>query len=433
MRVLVLGAYGVIGTRVCLALLAQGHEVIGLGRSTQRAQRRLPAVTWIAHDLRDLATAAAWQAILREVRPDALVNAAGALQDSAKDDVRAVQETSILALIVACRDAAVRRFVQISATRAIATASTAFMQTKAVADQAVRESDLEWVILRPGLVLASDAYGGTALVRALAGMPVATLLSYPDARLQTVDVDDVAHAVVLALSGSVPARQTFDLVEDDAHTLRDLVGAFRAWLGLPPARVIAVPDFVAVVSGHVADLLGRLGWRSPLRTTALEEIRAGVAGDPAPWQRATGERLAPLHETLARRPSTVPDRWFARLYLLLPIVIGVLSLFWIASGLIGLWSYPAAMQVLAGSGLPKPVQSAFVAGGAVTDIGLGLLILWRGHARLAALGMVAGSLLYLVGGTLLTPHLWSDPLGPLVKVLPGIVLAVVAAQMVDER
>ncbi len=41
--------------------------------------------------------------------------------------------------------------------------------------------------------------------------------------------------------------------------------------------------------------------------------------------------------------------------------------------------------------------------------------------------------LWFALGTILTPWLWADPFGALVKVLPGIVLALVAAAMLEER
>ncbi|NOU04645.1 MAG: SDR family oxidoreductase [Hyphomicrobiaceae bacterium] len=433
MRVLVLGAYGVIGTRVCGALIDQGHEVVGLGRSIARAQRRLPRVKWIAHDLRQLVTVDAWHGVLVGQRFDAAVNAAGVLQDGAQDDVRAVQEAAMLALFAACDDAGIKRFVQISATRAGDAASTDFMRTKGRADEALRGSTLDWVILRPGLVVATDAYGGTALLRALAALPVVTVLAYPESRMQTVDVDDVARAVVRAVGGDVPTRQTYDLVEADSHSLRQVVGAFRAWLGLAPQRVIVVPDVVARFAGRLADLTGQLGWRSPLRTTALEETRASVVGDAEPWRRLTGAPLASLDQVLMRRPSTVQDRWFARLFLLVPVVIGVLSLFWILSGLIGFVNLDAAKRVLAASGLGDGVQSFLVVGGALVDVVLGGAILWRRQARTAAFGMIAVSVLYLMGGAIFAPHLWGDPLGPMLKVVPGMVLALLAVQLVDER
>ena len=46
--------------------------------------------------------------------------------------------------------------------------------------------------------------------------------------------------------------------------------------------------------------------------------------------------------------------------------------------------------------------------------------------------MVVGAA-YLLGASLITPHLWADPLGTLVKVPPALVLGLVAAALLDER
>lgn len=67
------------------------------------------------------------------------------------------------------------------------------------------------------------------------------------------------------------------------------------------------------------------------------------------------------------------------------------------------------------------------------NIVLGVAILWRPWCRRAALGMVAVSGTYLAGGTLFAPELWIDPLGPLVKVLPTIVLALIVWLGVEDR
>ena len=56
----------------------------------------------------------------------------------------------------------------------------------------------------------------------------------------------------------------------------------------------------------------------------------------------------------------------------------------------------------------------------------------RPHWR-ALLGMLAVSAAYLAGGTMLTPGLWLDPLGPFVKVLPSMVLAGLAIAILEER
>ena len=67
------------------------------------------------------------------------------------------------------------------------------------------------------------------------------------------------------------------------------------------------------------------------------------------------------------------------------------------------------------------------------DIALGIGVVIRRHAALALNLMIAVSLAYLAGATLLEPSLWFDPLGPLVKVLPSISLALVGRAILDER
>lgn len=433
MRVLVLGGYGLIGAAVVRRLLQDGHVVFGLGRATAAAARRCPKARWIEADLSDIVTSSHWSVLLGEARVEAIVNAAGALQDGARDDVTAVQTSSMRALYRAASARGISKLVQISATRADRHAETLFMRTKGLADAALMASTLDWTILRPGLVIAREAYGGTALLRALAAIPYVQPIAYADRPIHTVAVDDVAAAVSDALAGRLPSRRIYDLVEDHPHTLRQVVVRLRAWLGLAPAPLVHLPKWLIRGMARVADLLGYLGWRSPLRSTAVAELAAGIAGDPAPLSRVRGQGLASLDETLARNPATVQDRWFARIWALKPVVIGTLSLFWIVSGLVTLAHLDAAGAVLTSRGSPRVLAEAAAALGAIADIVLGVAVLWRPWMALATKGMIALTLVYLVFGTLLAPELWSDPLGPLVKAFPALVLAVVALAIAEER
>lgn len=431
MRVLVLGGYGLIGSAVLNRLIEAGHTVVALGRSTAEPRRRFPEVAWIEQDLVTLHEAQAWRPIL--VGCDAIVNCAGALQDSPRDDVRAVQAVSMQALFVACADAGIRTIVQISAAGASPNAATIFMRSKAEADAALTGLDLDWTIFRPGLVLAPIAYGGTALLRALASVPLVLPLLGTAGPIQTIHVDDVAAAVLLAVEGRVPARTSYDLVEAETHSLAEVVRAFRSWLGYTPASVLVVPQPLVRLVVAASDAVSRLGWRSPLRTTALVEIAAGVTGDPEPWLRASGLVPQGLKVSLRRMPSTVQERWFGRLWLLKPILIGGLSLFWLVSGLIGFTKFGAAETVLTSRGVETWTAQVAVAAGILLDLSLGTAMLVRRTMRPAALSMVGATMTYLAAGTVLAPDLWVDPLGPFVKTLPAALLALVAASLAAER
>ncbi|GGE86043.1 SDR family oxidoreductase [Stappia taiwanensis] len=433
MRILILGGYGLIGLGIARQLAARGHEVIGLGRSREKGERLYPAIRWIGVDLARMTRPDEWTAHLAGV--DAVVNAAGALQDGARDDLAAVQDQAIQSLIAACEAAGTKRFIQISAPGAASGSSTAFYRTKAAADARLKASGpLDWLILRPGLVIAPAAYGGTALLRLLAAVPLIQPLVHAERKIQTLALSDLTELVADAIEGKLAPGQDLDVAEDTPHSLAEVVAAFRRWLGFTPARrTVLLPGWCAGLVSRGADLLGHLGWRSPLRSTALTVMSEDVLADPAPLEAATGRRLSSLEETLAGLPSTLQERWFARMALMMPVVIAVLSLFWIASGTIGFIRFADAQRLLLEAGLPPLVSTLAVAGGAIADILLGLMILIRSRARQAALGMILLSLAYLASASLVVPGLWLDPLGPLVKVLPSIPLALVAIALLEER
>ncbi|MHA1568135.1 MAG: SDR family oxidoreductase [Alphaproteobacteria bacterium] len=430
--ILLIGAYGFIGSAIARRLAEAGHKVRGLGRSAAWGRRLVPGIDWIEGDLRAMTAPADWAAALDGIAT--VVNAAGALQDGARDNVGAVHDTAIRALVGACTAQGVQRFVQISAAGVAPDASTEFFRSKARGDRAVRASGLDWVILRPGLVIGPDAYGGTALLRGLAAFPLVQPLVLGGAPVQTVALADVARAACLAAGGELPPGTEADLVTPEPQPLREIVAGFRHWLGLAPARrEIALPGWMARAASQIADALGWLGWRSPLRSTALAALAEGVRGDPGPWRALTGETLPGLRDTLAAMPATAQERQFAWLYLALPLALAVLCLFWLASGLIGLWQWRAATALLAPANLPEGLAPALVGAGSAADIALGLGVLVRPWARAACLAMAGLGLAYLALGTILTPWLWADPLGALLKALPAVVLALVAAAMLEQR
>ncbi|OWU84861.1 oxidoreductase [Oceanicola sp. 22II-s10i] len=420
-RVLVLGGYGLIGSACLRALKAQGFEVTGMGRSARSAEAVAPDIHWHIRDIGQVSVDD-WRVLLDGV--DAVVNASGALQDGARDDLEAIHVTA-LSRIAGAAEGRALRFVQISAAGVSEIAGTEFFRSKARGD-AVVAGMADHVILRPTLVLAPEAYGGTALLRAACAMPGVMPRILPDAPVQTVFIDDLAAAVVAAVRGDVTSGLVADLTGPEVWTFPDLSTRIRRWLGLPPAPwTPSVPYPLLRIGGAMADALGHLGWRSPLRTTALKALAEGIRGDPAVWNAAGAHPCRGLEATLAAMPATRQDVTYARMFLALPLAIGVLALFWLVSGLVALADPGAAAEVLTSRGTNGALAMVLVLGGAVTDIALGAAILWRRATRLAAAGMVAVSLAYMAGAALLAPDLWADPLGAMVKVIPGMALAIV--------
>lgn len=431
MRILVLGAYGLVGQAVVHALNAAGHQVIGLSRRPD-ARRLLPdRVSWVSGDLNLMVRQAQWSALLDGI--DAVVNASGALQTGSVDDLSRVQRDAIIALIEACEDKPIKRFVQISAPGACPDAASEFFSTKGEADAALRASGLSWIILKPGLVISPTAYGGTGLLRMLAAFPFVQPIFLGKSQVQTVAAEDVAQAVALAVERANLVRRDFDLVEPQPHGLLSIVLQFRRWLGFSePSAILPVANIVGAVCGRFADVAGWLGWRPPLRTTALKVLVDGVRGDPQPWRDATGQELKSLQATLLSLPSTRQERIFARTQLVFPVLVFGFSLFWIFSGLIGVWQFEAASELIS-DGFGKVGGIAAVIAGALVDVAIGTGLLFRRTFVPACQAAIGVSLAYLVAGSFVVPSLWADPLGPLLKILPVIGLALSLIAMGEER
>jgi uncharacterized protein YbjT (DUF2867 family) len=429
MRVLVVGAYGLIGSYVTARLLAEGHDVVGTGRNIHKATRRWPAARWIQIDISRM-SAAGWRPHLDGV--DAVVNCAGALQDGPSDRLEAVHLSGVLQLAEACREAGARRFVQVSAL-GVEHASGAFAETKRAADEALMALDLDWVVIRPALVFAPAAYGGSALLRGIAALPIAIPAVYADRVVQAVSVDDLSACIAAAIRPGAPSRLLATLSAADAPTLASLLTSLRAWLGLPPALVVALPPALGSAAGVVADALAWLGWKSAVRSAALGQLAQGVQGETSEGALRLGFVPRTLDQVVSSWPSTVQDRWFARLYFLKPLAILILAVFWTLSGVIGLVSLVQAAEQLGLAGFSPGAARVTVEIGAAVDIALGILVCFRPTARIALRGMVLVSLAYLAGACFWRRDLWLDPLGPLLKVLPGAALALMTLAVLEDR
>jgi uncharacterized protein YbjT (DUF2867 family) len=324
-RFLIIGATGLIGSRIAAELASAGHKVVGVARNIEDAHRRMPALEWIRLDFATARTDD-WARLLSGI--DAVVNCAGALQSGPVDQLAATHARGPQALFVACCASGVRRIVHFSAIGVDRATPTEFSKTKLAGDEALMASDLDWIVLRPSVVLGDPAYGASALIRGLAALPILPVM--PDtAPLQPVALDDVAATAIGFLDPSAGSSVVLELAGPEAMSFTEMIRQYRRWLGREPAVEVRLPAWLARLFYRLGDFAARLGWRPPVRTTAQHEIARGAVGDPSEWQRLTGITPRSLADMLAARPASVQEGWFARLYLLKPLVLASLVLFWI--------------------------------------------------------------------------------------------------------
>ena len=434
-KILVLGASGLIGRFVTDDLRERGFQVVAVARQFAASQKtnaldlEMPVMSM---DTGALSRLTADHGI------DLVVNCLGVLQDGPGSDTSAVHRDFVDRLLRAIRASGrAIRLVHISIPGASDEDRTAFSQTKREAERLIAVFGIPYAILRPGFVIAPQAYGGSAMLRALAALPFRLPAAEAATRFQPVAVEDIAATI--AWLAREPGDKTADgvvweLMQPQAETLGSVIEQFRRSLGTAKRMLIPLPGFLLNLGASLGDFASRLGWMPPMRTTAIAELRRGVTGDPAAWMAATGIVPKTLPQAVGQRPATIQDKWFARLFLIKALVIASLAVFWTASGFISLVvSYDAAAGILRAHGFAPSLVAPVTIGTSLMDISIGVLIAFR---RTSAFGLIAGivvSLGYMAGAAILTPDLWIEPLGALVKTGPAIVLMLVALLTLDNR
>ena len=421
MKILIIGGAGFIGSHITAALLATGHEVTLLVRSGH-PELRWPQTNVIKGDMRQLLRPENWKSIVEGM--DAVINAAGILQSSSREAGN-VHCNAPSAMLKAAKSAGVRKIVHLSAISADSSAGTVYALTKAAFERVLEESDTDYTILRPSLVYAGGSYGGTSLLRSMAGCPF--FLPVPGDgswKMQPVHADDVAAIVLRALDCPEFYRRTVNVAGPEVLTVKEILVRLRCWMGWKPKPILHVPMFLIRIIGRAGDLFGV----GPVNTTSIRQMEHGNIGDTS----GIPDDLMPRSMDRALLyPAGVQDRLHARLYgLYAPITI-VLGMLWIVSGILGLIKPPPEQAAL--NTLLPGAGTVLGSVACIQDILLGIIVLFHSRTRLLGWFQFLTVCGYTSLLTLINPALWTDAYGPLLKNMPVLLLIAVWSVLRDNR
>ncbi|HYM45739.1 MAG TPA: NAD(P)H-binding protein [Solirubrobacteraceae bacterium] len=260
---LLTGATGQVGSALLRRLVDEGTEV----RCLVRDPRRLG--TWrvrVQIALGDLTDPPSFRNALRGV--DTVVHLAASIRDQPGGSIEELNGIATWRVVHAAQRAGAQRFVFFSTLDASTRHRTRFHRAKALAEQAVRETDLDWTVFAPSLVYAPGDRWLTQLER-LALAPVVPLAGMGRARCQPIWAEDAAACVMAALRTSESGRRRYELAGPQTLTRAEIVRLVLDSIGKPrPLLPLPTP----VVSRALRLLEGSVGSRRAFATWDEAEL-----------------------------------------------------------------------------------------------------------------------------------------------------------------
>ena len=259
----VTGAFGYSGRYIASRLLEEGREVITLTNSPARAnpfQGRVRAFPLAFDDVEKLAKSLAGVDVLYNTYWVRFNHALFTHQ-------QAVQNT--LVLFEAARRAGVRRIVHVSITNPSEDSPLEYFAGKARLERALRESGLEYSILRPTVLFGREDILINNIAWALRRFPLFAVFGDGSYRLQPIGVEDLA--ILAVTEGQRRENTIVNAIGLETFTYRELIEAVGKAIGLKP-RIVNVSPGMGYIASRV------IGWLVGDTFITREEIKGLMDG-----------------------------------------------------------------------------------------------------------------------------------------------------------
>lgn len=415
MNILILGASGMLGKALSLALHDAGHEVTGASRSRPDA---VPGA-WMPIDFATLIDPTDWLPLIEAF--DVVVNCVGIIAERYAGEFDLVHRVAPSALFAACDKYGIA-VVQFSALGSDSRSPSAYWRSKGQAEELLATQAIPYAILRPSLVFSPDG-ASSKLFMALASLPIVLLPGGTRVPVQPVHVEDVTAAVVGLLKEDKlgdPWRRPIAIVGPRRLSLAAYLSALRQAMGAPLACSITLPLSAAAAMARML-----APWRLPLLNPgSIGMLSASTDGrlcaDTGAMHRLLG-RVARDPLDFAR-PSMRPAAVMAWAYPMLTLVI---ALMWLVTAWVSWFAWPhgESHAWLEACGIPRALQESVLASASVADALIGVSLLgprrWHGYLWPLQIALVLG---YTIAMTFCLPEFWRHPFGPLLKNLPLLVV-----------
>ena len=283
LTVLVTGATGYVGGYVVDALLARGHRVRALARSTHPALAARGVDVVHGDVTQPVSFGDAFQGC------DAVVHLVGIIDENPSKGVtfERVHVDGTLNVIDAARTAGVPRFIHMSANGARADGVSEYQTTKWRAEQAVHASDFDHtVVFRPSTLFGDPGPENPEFAKRLwetlvKPFPVLPVFGDGSYQLQPVHVRACAEAIAQSVTQEASDGQAYCVAGHTRIPYSAVLKRIAEGGGIEPKRTVSVPVSVARVG---VNTLGKAGVL-PISPAQFEMLVEGNTCDSRPFFR----------------------------------------------------------------------------------------------------------------------------------------------------
>ncbi|MEM9069523.1 MAG: NAD-dependent epimerase/dehydratase family protein [Myxococcota bacterium] len=300
MRIAVAGATGFIGTALCDALLAEGHEVVGLSRRPRAAHHRacdLFSLTDVEEAVEGCEVAVY---LVHSMLPSAR------LTQASFADLDLVLADNFAR---ACAKHRVRQIVYLGGFIPEGEALSAHLQSRLEVEEALASHGTPVTALRAGLVVGPGGSSLRILVNLVRRLPAMITPAWTLNPTQPIALRDVVRAFRVCIGNRAYFGGCYDIGGPDVMSYREMMqrtarvlGVERAMVGVPFFSTGLSKLWVSLVTGTPMELVGPL----------VDSLRHPMVGNDNPLQQAIATGAQPFDAAL-REAATVEPRSPAQL------------------------------------------------------------------------------------------------------------------------
>lgn len=294
MQVFLTGGTGFVGGEVVRQLLATGHEVRVLIRPGSEDKLSNRDQVEVHHG--DVTDAASLSDGL--VGCDAVIHLIGIIRQYPARGItfRKLHVEATENILAAAKNQGVKRYVHMSSNGARASGVADYHTTKWAAEEAVRNSDLDWTILRPSLIFGPGSEFVAIIVELIRKMPIVPVLGDGQYRMQPVALEQVATSFVKALSLPETINQSYHLGGSESYSYDEILDLTAQAMGRERVGKLHQPLFmmkpmIKLLQNHE---------RFPITSDQLTMLIEGNVCDPAEWARTFNLKPDSFAEGISR-------------------------------------------------------------------------------------------------------------------------------------